>query len=150
MERVADHEGAQLRPRGLGFAELALDESGVGLVDVDRRTRAQPQVLGQADVIGVTVGEDDRRDVPVGLSEARQELVDLARVPLDAGIDERHPAPVDQAVEVDVAAAEPMQPPRELHGPNPKSPGTSRRPRCVQRSSSKHGPSKEGVTCVGG
>src|SRR5207249_10156897 len=88
----------------------------VVLVDVYRDAELPPQHLGDADVIGVAVREDDGRDVGLGTAELGAAARELAPVARRAGVDDGDAAAlVGKQVPVDVRAPEPDDVVTEFH-----------------------------------
>ncbi len=103
MAEVGDQRGA--RPDVLRAGELL-----VGRVDEHRHVVLAADALGEADVIGVGVGEHERAHVGPGVAEPGEAGDELVVERRDAGVDDRDAAGVLDDVVIDQVAAQPMQP----------------------------------------
>ena len=91
-------------PLGLG-RHLAAGARRVGLVHVDGHAVVAAQSLGEADVVGVAVGEHDAADVVDRAAHRGQFGGEVAPVPREARVDERDAVGgVDQVHGDDVVA----------------------------------------------
>ena len=97
--------------------DLAAGKGGVELVDGHRQVPLRPGALGEADVVGVAVGQHDRPDVveaPAHRGQLREQLRPVARHPR---VDDRDGPGFLEEVGVDQAAAEPMESRGDPHRP---------------------------------
>ena len=96
---------------------LAAGQCGVELVDRHREAALGPGALGEADVVGVPVGQDDGPDVVQGATHRRQLGQQVRPVAGHPRVDDRDAAGLLEEVHIDQARAESTDPVGDLHRP---------------------------------
>ena len=86
-------------------------------MDADRDAVLRADALGEADVVGVPVREDQGADILDAAPHGRQLAEQVTVVAGHASVDDRDLAGLLDQVAVDVVVAKAMQGRRESHGP---------------------------------
>jgi hypothetical protein len=86
-------------------------------VDLRRDPAVRPEPLGEADVIGVAVGQDERADVVERPAHGGQLLRQIGPVAGHPGVDDRDLAGLLDEIGIDVAVADAMERRGNLHSP---------------------------------
>src|SRR3954451_19789036 len=88
----------------------------VGLVDRDGNAMVVPEPFREADVVAVTVREDERLDVIHAPAHRRELPWEVSIEPGQAGVDERHASALFDEVRIDLAvASDAVDPWRDFH-----------------------------------
>ncbi len=74
-------------------------------MDVNRDTSAI-EVTGESEVVGMAVGDHDRLDITDAASSRCQPVVEVAQMPIEAGVDERDRLALSNGIEVHPVTAE--------------------------------------------
>ncbi len=114
-EEAEERPDLHRTPAGHRLLDLAAGAPGVELVDEDRDATFAAESLGEADVVGVPVGQDDRPHVVERATHRGQLGRQVAPEAGQAGVDDRDLAALFDEVAVDEARAEPVERLRELH-----------------------------------
>ena len=97
------------------FANLAARARCIGLVNEDGDAVVTAKTLGEADVIGVAVGQDQPANVAHGSAHCLQLGLEVAPLAGNAGIDQCHSAVFLDEVGRDDVVADAVEGRRELH-----------------------------------
>jgi hypothetical protein len=89
--------------------DLAAGHRGVELVDLREDRTLDAEALGETDVVGVAVRQNERPDIVEAPAHRRELGRQIAPVPGQAGVDDRDLAAVLDEVGVDAAVAETVE-----------------------------------------
>ena len=121
VEQRAETTSAESRAR---VGDLAASQRGVELVHADRHPTLVTDALGEADVVGMAVRQDQRAHVIDRASHGPQLTDEVAVEAGEAGIDDRDLAGFFDEIAVDVVVAEPVQGRSESHDALLSAPAT--------------------------
>src|SRR4051794_21496187 len=124
----ADLEAAPARLRLV----LAFRPGGVRLMDVDRHVRLAAEALGEPDMVGVAVRDEQSTDIGEGPAHGLQLVQQLAPLARDAGVHDRHATGILDEVGGDDVVADPVQRGGELHADIPFHWSNASRPRTAR------------------